>query len=297
MVEANAAQWSGYGPVGRLVKLSIELECSAIKAGNVHPHAGFHDLSHSDFLLAADSIGQAMDATVSERLGVMVLRCVDAMMTSAKTNTSLGTILLLAPLAKSLLHVTHQIHRKVTWIDSLHAVLGELSDRDSTDIYQAIRLAKPGGLGQSEEMDIAGPAPLSIMDAMRVASSRDDVALQYATRFELVFEIGKRLSIYRQTGAHWLDCIRRMQIELLSERRDSLIARNQGVHIADRVKDEAASVIIAGAYGSPQFEAAWAQFDGYLRDELHQRNPGTVADLLAAGIFVCLANESESIEA
>jgi triphosphoribosyl-dephospho-CoA synthase len=173
----------------------------------------------------------------------------------------------------------------------LQAVLANLSDRDSNDIYQAIRLAKPGGLGQSEQMDVTGPAPTSIMEAMRIASSWDDVALQYATGFELVFQISDRLSTYRREGADWTTSVRRLQIELLSERRDSLIARKLGGRIADQVREQAKLVMESGAYGSPSYEAKWAEFDGYLRDDGHKKNPGTIADLLAAGIFVSLMNE------
>ena len=84
--------------VGNRVRIAIETECSAIKAGNVHPQASFRDLNHAHFVCAAKAIGESVDICNSQSVGDIVLQSVQAMIRSAGTNTSLWTILLMAPL-------------------------------------------------------------------------------------------------------------------------------------------------------------------------------------------------------
>ena len=55
--------------IGDKVRAAIELECTAIKAGNVHPSASFHDLNHEHFLTAAKAIGQAIDQCIEPTVG------------------------------------------------------------------------------------------------------------------------------------------------------------------------------------------------------------------------------------
>lgn len=279
--------------IGDRVRIAIETECSSVKAGNVHPLASFHDLTHRHFMVAAQAIGTAFDEHVEESVGQIVLQSVKSMMASAGTNTSLGTILLMAPLAvatnrgvatdrlgRDECGFTHALQGQVC------EVLAALTIEDSVAIYEAIRIAKPGGLGDSKTMDVRESAPESILAAMRTAAEWDDIALQYVSNFELVFSLSRRienkLSSYGQSKA---DAIRSLQMELLSERIDSLIARKGGLNFAKTVREKAGKVIAAGPFGSDEYECAWRAFDLFLRDANHRGNPGTIADLLAAALF------------
>ncbi|MCY2983600.1 MAG: triphosphoribosyl-dephospho-CoA synthase [Planctomycetota bacterium] len=273
--------------VGDRVRIAIETECSSIKAGNVHPHASFHDLTHEHFRVAAKAIGRAIDEHVEESVGQIVLKSVKAMMESAGTNTSLGTILLMAPLTVAANRLgndecgfTHALKGQV------RDVLAALVPEDSAAIYEAIRIAKPGGLGDSKSMDVRESAPESILDAMRTAAEWDDIAFQYVSDFELVFSLSERMKTREFSGGQSkLDAIRYLQMELLSERVDSLIARKNGLDFAMEVKKKAGEVIAAGAFGSDEYERAWHAFDLFLRDTSHRGNPGTIADLIAASLF------------
>ena len=274
--------------VGDRVRIAIETECSSIKAGNVHPHAGFHDLTHEHFMVAAKAIGAAIDEHVGESLGQIVWQSVKAMMASAGTNTSLGTILLMAPLAVAANRMgNEECGFSHTLQDQVREVLTTLVPEDSVAIYEAIRIAKPGGLGDSQSMDVRESAPDCILDAMRTAAEWDDIALQYVSDFELVFSLSQRMKSGQISGEHSkLDEIRSLQMELLSERVDSLIARKNGLDFAKEVKKRAGEVIAAGAFGSDEYERAWQAFDLFLRDASHRGNPGTIADLIAASLFV-----------
>ena len=271
--------------IGSRVRIAIETECSAIKAGNVHPNASFQDLNHGHFLTAAKAIGEQIDLCAGESVGQIALKCVAAMMNAVGTNTSLGTILLVAPLVVATNRLTDGSTRVWNLELVLKEALASMTSEDSRDIYQAIRLAKPGGLGESQSMDVRQAAPLDIREAMRIASSWDDVALQYVSDFELVLRLSRRIESKRLGGLTLLHSIRCIQMELLVERVDSLIARKQGMEFARYVQARAAEVIAAGPYCGPQYERAWLVFDAELRDPGHRGNPGTIADLIAAALY------------
>ena len=69
---------------------------------------------------------------------------------------------------------------------------------------------------------------------------------------------------------------------------DSLIQRKCGPAIANEARDRAAAVLKAGSPGDATYDEAVADFDRWLRADGHRRNPGTTADLIAAGLFVLL---------
>lgn len=272
--------------VGNRVRVAIEAECSASKAGNVHPQASFRDLNHQHFLIAAKAIGERIDQCYGRSVGQIVLQSVHAMTDAVSTNTSLGTILLLAPLVVAMNRLSNTSSGTRTIQECLRETLATLTPEDSLAIYEAIRIAKPGGLGQAASMDVRHSAPINILDAMKLAAAWDDIALQYTSNFDLVFAISRRLEIKQAAGLAKTDAIRCVQIELLSERVDSLIARKQGPAFAKQVQEYAGTVIAAGPFASAEYESAWHRFDGFLRDDAHRGNPGTIADLIAAALFL-----------
>ena len=99
--------------------------------------------------------------------------------------------------------------------------------RDSQLVYEAIRLAQPGGLGQVEAMDVAAAAPADLLAAMEAARARDLVARQYVTGFAIVFdEVLPWLLAGPGQGWSLADTIVHTQLRLLSRYGDSLIARS-----------------------------------------------------------------------
>jgi len=273
--------------VGNRVRIAIETECSSIKAGNVHPYASFHDLTHEHFMVAAKAIGTTIDEYVGGSVGQIVLQSVTAMMESVGTNTSLGTILLMAPLVVATNRMgKDESGQSRAFPGYVRETLLGMEPEDSVAIYEAIRIAKPGGLGDSKSMDVRESAPECIRDAMRTAAQWDDIALQYVSDFKLVFSLSRRVEKL-QTFSHHnkSNAIRCLQMELLSERVDSLIARKKGLGYAKKVQEKACEVINIGPFGSDEYERAWHDFDRFLRDANHRGNPGTIADLIAASLF------------
>lgn len=85
--------------VGQLVRQACLWEATAPKPGNVHPGAAFADTCYEDFILSAEAILPAMEAASSLGVGRAIFQAVTATRSLVTSNTNLGLILLLAPLA------------------------------------------------------------------------------------------------------------------------------------------------------------------------------------------------------
>jgi triphosphoribosyl-dephospho-CoA synthase len=168
-------------------------------------------------------------------------------------------------------------------------VLDRLTPDDARLVYQAISLARPGGLGRVPQADVAGEPPGDLVSAMRLAAKRDLVARQYANGFQEVLGIvvPELLHGMRQ-GWPLGETIVRAQLRVMSRFPDSLIARKCGPDVAQRASDHAAAVLAAGLPGEKAYLQGLADLDFWLRTDGHRRNPGTTADLLAAGLFALL---------
>ena len=58
--------------------------------------------------------------------------------------------------------------------------------------------------------------------------------------------------------------------------------------MAERVSRLAEQVLDAGLPADEEYDAALADLDFFLRSDGNKRNPGTTADLIAAGLFAAL---------
>jgi triphosphoribosyl-dephospho-CoA synthase len=268
--------------IGQCASLACLLEATAPKPGNVHRGADFEDLMYLDFAVNAIAMAPAFEnAAAGADVGQTVLAAVQAMRRAVDGNTSLGTILLLAPLAC--------VPRGESLAAGVKQVLARLSGNDSRQVYEAIRLAAPGGMGQVERADLSGEPPDDLLFAMQLAAERDLVARQYVNGFEQVLQaIVPWLA--EGLGRQWslADVIVRTQLRLMRDFPDSLIARKCGLDVARQAAAQAGKALEAGEPGDEDYYRAITDFDFWLRADHHNRNPGTSADLLAAGLFAAL---------
>lgn len=266
---------------GQCATLACLLEVAAPKPGNVHRGADFEDLSFHDFLASAVAIAPAMELAVDRPLGQTVLEAVRATWQIVGTNTNLGTVLLLAPLAK--------VPRESPLRAGVAEVLHRLAPQDAALVYEAIRLAHPGGLGRVAQHDVADPPPVSLIAAMQLAAGRDLVARQYAEDFAQVFDcVVPWLRESVDVGMPVPEAVVHVHVRLMAAFPDSLIARKCGPAVAAESAARAALVLLAGGPGEADYRQTLADLDFWLRSDGHRRNPGTTADLVAAGLFIAI---------
>lgn len=271
--------------IGECASLACAVEVLAPKPGNVHRSADFEKSSLQDFVVSAIVIGPVMSAAGHLRIGELVRHSVEATVRWVGNNTNLGLVLLLAPLAKAAANSQGTVDRNLV-TDALNA----MNTRDAHDVYAAIRLAQPGGLGSSDRFDINESPPDSLLVAMSAAADRDSIARQYAEGFAQVFDfvLPKLIEALQQTGA-LADAIVRVQMQILAEIPDSLIGRKCGLAVMQNASARAAQVL-QNQFNTTSYFDALADFDFWLRADGNRRNPGTTADLIGAGLFVALRN-------
>jgi triphosphoribosyl-dephospho-CoA synthase len=202
-----------------------------------------------------------------------------------RTNTNLGMILLLAPVAKAA-GLGHAQGLRA----GVSEVLAALTVDDARMAFEAIRLAAPGGLGDSDRYDVRKvDVDVTLLEAMRVAQDRDTVAREYATDFEITFELAyTALRQFWEDGHTLSDSIVQTSLTILAHVPDTLIARKEGPAVVQQVSHRASQVLQAGGAFSDQGREALRRFDRSIRDERHRLNPGTTADLIAITLFVFL---------
>lgn len=267
--------------VGELVQTACVWEVTARKVGNVHRFADFKQTSYLDFVLSAVAIASHFNDQRVYHVGQTINSAVKATITAVGQNTNLGILLLLAPLCA--------VEEQTPIRQGVEKVLNNLTQRDAKLVFEAIRSAKPGGLGEATEQDVRHEPTVTLLEAMKLAANRDMIARQYANGFADVFDFG--LPIFLQSFEQF-GCIEaaiiNSQLRWLAEYPDSLIARKNGQTIADDVQKRALEVWNRGGIMTIDGRRAGIQFDQHLRTNENKLNPGTTADLIAACLFVAL---------
>jgi triphosphoribosyl-dephospho-CoA synthase len=270
---------------GLCAQIACIWEATARKPGNVHRYRDFADSAYPDFLLSAAAIAPVMATACQRRVGATILEAVRATRRVTGTNTNLGIVLLLAPLATvpPPLSPPHLEGDKGGGLRSgIECVLAGLDVEDARLVYEAIRLASPGGLGRVPQQDVREEPTQTLRQVMALAAERDLVARQYANGFAEVFDDGvpALLTGLQRTGS-MEGAILFAHLHLMAHHPDTLIARKRGWAEAEEAARRARAVLDTG----------WAElnsFDAWLRAEGHTRNPGATADLLTASLFVLL---------
>ncbi len=277
------------GEIAYAATLAATLEASASKPGNVGPEHDFGDVRFEDFLASAVAIGPVLGEAACAGIGRTVLRAVHATRRRVGANTNLGIILLFAPLASAAGRDGRSLRSE------LHDVLERLTNADAENVYAAIRLASPGGLGEAPEQDVRQAPTVTLAEAMRLAADRDSIAREYGTDYAITFGVGlPALERALACGATWRAAAADAFLAILAEVPDTLIARKCGRELARDVSRQAARVRHAGDAASAERKAALAAFDRSLRDPLNRLNPGTTADLTAATLFARLLEQGPS---
>ena len=272
-------------------QLACLLEVSAPKPGNVSPERHFHDTRYEDFLASAVAIGPALSEAGQKPLGHTIRCAIEDTRRWTKSNTNLGIVLLLAPLAQAALASEEPAPSGPREVlrERLARALRRTTVDDAVQVYAAIRHARPGGLGEAAEEDVSEAPSVTLREAMGLAAGRDAIAREYVTDFALTFEIGvPAVRAARAAGLAWTDAAVDAYLRLLDAAADTHIARKLGPSVAESVSQRAREVLKAGGTQSPEGRKALAALDAELRDPQNRRNPGTTADLTCAAIFIVI---------
>lgn len=292
--------------IAACAQLACVLEASAPKPGNVNRYHDFRDTKYEHFLASGIAIGRFAESAALRGFeagkgnisigNVGVGRLIrDAVFETKRwhsgRNTNLGTAMLLIPLSAAC-GITLARFKNEDVRKNLDAVIKKSTYEDSLFLYEAIRAAKPGGLGKVRKLDVNSKSSskeiirkkLNLYDIFKF--SKDSVALELITKMRVSFEIGypniiEAYSKKKDINAAILSAF----LEILSQVPDSLIARKNGIKVAQEISQEAKAILETGT-DAERLE----KFDRKLRDKNNRLNPGTTADLVASSLMIALLN-------
>ena len=270
-------------PIELAVMESFRKDVEAFKPGNISFYSSGHDMIASDFIRSAE-VSTPILCQRDFSLGERILSSVNATQKAVSCNTNLGMILLFTPIIMAAEQGYENIEKLTA---NLENTLTLLTKDDVNKVFEAIRIANPGGLGSSDTNDVMKTPDCSLKQAMKQASQRDSVALQYSNNFSEVFNVGFETIKYfdkRWNSVKWsaVSCY----LTFLSSIRDTHIERKYGSEIAEQIKIK--SGIIVEKFNNsidPKILLRFLKdFDRELKTKNY--NTGTSADLTDASLLV-----------
>lgn len=255
-------------------------ELQALKPGNVHVHGAGHGMVTAHFERAAAAAAPFI-AEPGLGVGARILGAVEASVAETGLNTNLGIVLLAVPLAVA----AGAPDGPADLQGRVVRVLDGLDRADADQAFRAIVRANPAGLGRAEAGDVAGPAEITLREAMALAAKRDRIAHAYVTGFDDIFAHGlPELHAARRTAANEGLAITALHMSLLAAFPDSHIARKHGTEAAVAVQREAAArEALWRPVPGPESWSRLIELDRSLK--ARGLNPGTTADFVVATLF------------
>ena len=282
--------------VAECAQLALLLEVAATpKPGNVdrcRDHPGLH---FSHFLAGAVGARSGLEAAADPDgpgVGEAFEGAVAGMGRQSGGNTQFGALLLVVPLARTA--ATGDLSR-----DRASSVVEATTVEDAAGFYRAfdhvdVSVAEPPeGWGPLDVRRGSDAVPalrergLTLEDVMAASAGRDGVAREWVEGFERSFRAAALIAPDDDNAADrpLTDRAATAYLELLAEEPDTFVAIRHGESTARSVSERARDAL----------EGAIDPDD--LADELVAEgvNPGTTADLVAAGLFVALARGEASV--
>ncbi len=267
--------------ISNLYRQACEIELQAFKPGNVSIYADGHGMAVADFRLSAEVSAEAL-SNPEYSLGEKIYYAVQATRAAVGCNTNLGIILLCAPLVQAI----NNFEAGETLRYALSRILAMTTLDDASWVFKAITLAAPGGLGNSEQQDVNQVPTVDLTEAMRLACSKDRIALQYVTNYKDIFETAllSYTSALDRWGNHgWASLS--VYADMLGRIPDSHIERKHGKQYSELVATRMAqlSVELASTDDTKQLMPMLYQLDKEFKSL--GINPGTTADMTVATVF------------
>jgi triphosphoribosyl-dephospho-CoA synthase len=270
-----------------LYRQACEVDVQAFKPGNVSVYADGHDMTVADFRLSAKISAEPL-CNVAYSLGEKIYYAVKATREAVGCNTNLGIILLCAPLIQAIC----QKSPALTLRQAVCKVINNTTIADADWVFKAITLASPGGLGNSNEQDVNNTASVTLFEAMKIASGKDRIALQYQTGYEDIFNF----SVMRYNAAsnrlgdrNWAAVS--VYADMLCHFPDSHIERKYGNQYTEMVAAKMAQLSdeLSKTDNPEQLMPLLYCLDQELK--LYDVNPGTTADMIVATVLATFLEE------
>jgi len=299
--------------ISQCLELAIILEASAHKPGNVSIVTNFENTRFEHFLassvaaapvfeLAAErgtAVAEGKSTLTEIGLGQLIKDCVAEIDTwQHGGNTLLGTIILLSPIAAAagMTSVGKGFNlRRLR--KSLKLVVESTTPVDAVNLYEAIKIANPGGLGKVPALDVNDPTSearilrenVSLFQVFKIAEEYDTICSEWVNNYPVTFDVAyPSLSEQLNQGVDLNVAIIQTFLEVLAKVPDTFIARKVGLEKAREISVEASEILSLGGLKTSNGKKSLSRFDRQLRRSSNLLNPGTTADIIGAALALCV---------
>jgi len=300
--------------VSRCLELAILLEVSAYpKPGNVHRTADFQETRYEHFLAsavaAAPHFRQAAEQGIQVStgkidpadvgIGAVIKNAVKSVsLWQSDGNTLLGSIILLSPVAVGAgMTLAKEKFSLARLRESIKVIVESSTPMDAVDVYDAIVIAKPAGLGKAPKLDVTDPNSkqkilddqVTLFEVFKIASAYDSIAFEWVNNYSITFDLGypyfsRELEETKDVNTATIHTF----LKILSEVPDTFIARKVGLAKAKQVSAQAKQVLETGGLKTSSGRSRLQEFDKKLRDPAHNLSPGTTADITEAVLAISI---------
>jgi triphosphoribosyl-dephospho-CoA synthase len=298
--------------ISKCLELAILLEVSAHKPGNVSVVTNFESTRYEHFLASAvaaspsfryaaergiaASSGKIRLCDVS--VGRVIKECVAEISEWQRGgNTLLGTVILLSPIATAAGMIETEGEFDIAKLrENLNLVVGSTTPKDAVNVYEAIKIANPGGLGKAPKLDVNDPESTnkilaektSLFEVFKIAEKYDTICSEWVNGYPVTFDFAYP-HLTKQLGNKDLnEAIIQVFLEVLAEYPDTFIARKASLEKAREVSSKAREILELGGLETSRGKESLASFDRQLRESSNLLNPGTTADIVAAALSLCV---------
>lgn len=299
--------------MARCLELAILLEVGAHKPGNVSAVTNFENTFYAHFLASAVATSSSFEAAAQKGIAVsqgkidiadagvgqIIKTCVSDINTWQNGgNTLLGAVILLSPVAIAAGMISPTGNFDLQPLRrNLKRVIESTTPVDAANLYTAIGIANPSGLGKAPALDVTDPdsmnkiiaEKISLYEVFKIAEKYDSICSEWINNYPITFDfaypsLAKRLRI----GGDPVPAIVQTFLEVLAEVPDTFIARKAGIQKSREISLEARQILNLGGAETQAGRKSLTEFDQELRRSSNLLNPGTTADILAAALALCV---------
>jgi len=302
--------------IAQCLQLAILLEVSAYpKPGNVHRTFDFQKTRYEHFLASSVALAPHFKNAANQNpvsanrtmlgnagIGRIIKNAViDVAAWQHGGNTLLGSIILLIPMAVAAGLTQAQSTRFSVnrFRLNLRSVVESTTAEDAVNVYDAINIAQPGGLGRVPRLDVTDAESkkkilnkgTSLFEVFRISSSWDTISAEWINNYHVTFDIGYpsfKLQLKQTKDIN--AAIVHTFFKILSEVTDTLIIRKAGLEKAKWASSQAKQILEAGGLTTEKGRKNILELDRKLHDPDHKLNPGTTADVTSACIALAVLN-------
>jgi triphosphoribosyl-dephospho-CoA synthase len=298
--------------ISKCLELAILLEVSADKPGNVNFVVSFEGTRIEHFLASAVAAHASFEeaakrgiAVANRKLrisdagiGELIRDCAaDIDVWQKGGNTLIGTVMLFVPLAVAA-GMTPMKGNSFDFAElrrNLKLAVESTTPQDAVHLYEAIDIAKPGGLDGAPDLDVRDPnskkrllkEQVSLFQVFKIAAGYDDICFEWVNNYPVTFNLAYPYLMEQLKSRDLNTAIIHTFLKVLSERPDTFIARKVGVEKAREISLDAQKVLELGGVETAKGKQSILEFDKKLRNSSNLYNPGTTADITAAALALC----------